>query len=236
VSSLRWFTAGQPGVDLYLLTWASGVMDALSFVRARVFTANMTGNTVVLGMSIVGPGRSRAFDSALSLFAFAMGAFIGAMFLLPRKHLDAAKDLKIGTSMEIPFALAFTVLWAIFPGNAPVWVVPVLVATAACALGIQSVAARRLKISGVVTTFITGTITTAIVSFLERNEPGAKPQKEARSSPLLLAGMLVLYILAALTGAALAIAKSPVAALDALIALLIVLFRSLMARAAERAI
>ena len=49
----------------------------------------------------------------------------------------------------------------LLPGGLQVRVT--LPATAACALGIQSVAARRLRISGVVTTFITGTLTMAAI-------------------------------------------------------------------------
>ncbi len=48
---------GQPVIDLLLLTSASGVLDALSYMRAHVFTANMTGKTIILGLAIIGPGN-----------------------------------------------------------------------------------------------------------------------------------------------------------------------------------
>jgi uncharacterized membrane protein YoaK (UPF0700 family) len=56
--------------DLLLLTWAAGAMDALSYLTSGVFTANMTGNTVVLGLAIVGPDRSRLISCLTSLAAF----------------------------------------------------------------------------------------------------------------------------------------------------------------------
>ncbi len=34
--------------DLLLLTFAAGSLDALSYLRGHAFTANMTGNTVLL--------------------------------------------------------------------------------------------------------------------------------------------------------------------------------------------
>jgi uncharacterized membrane protein YoaK (UPF0700 family) len=199
-------------------------MDALSYLRAKAFTANMTGNTVLLGLAIAGPDRSRAFHSGLAICAFAAGVFLGGVLLLRIRQPDERGDLRIGAALETPLAVAFSILWAMFPSGGPGWIAPVLVVLAACMLGIQSVAVRRLKISGVVTTFITGTITTAIVSTLEREEPGAQKDKSARSSPVLLGGLFVLYIVAALTGALLTIAKSPLAALDALLPLLTVLF------------
>ena len=212
--------------DVYLLTWASGVLDALCYLRAGVFTANMTGNTVVLGLAIVGPGRARVWDAALAILAFAVGALIGALVLLRPQRRDARRELKTGVSLELPFAAVFSVLWAFFPEIGPAWLVPALLASGAAALGIQSVAARRLKLSGVVTTFITGTITTAIVSFLERDVPGERPDREAKSSPLVLGGMVVLYAAAAMTGAALTSVARSLAPLAALLPMLAVLVRS----------
>jgi uncharacterized membrane protein YoaK (UPF0700 family) len=212
--------------DLYLLTWTSGVMDALSYVRAKVFTANMTGNAVIVGLAVAGPERSRVFDCAVAIIAFALGVLLGGIWLLRLKQPDERNYLRIGTFLELPFAIAFSVLWMLFPAGGQPWVLPVLTAIAACTLGIQSVAVRRLKILGAVTTFITGTMTTAIVSALERYDVETSVGREAKSSPLLLGGMFVLYIVAAMTGAALAVAKSPFAALDALITLLIVFLRS----------
>ncbi len=215
-------------VDLFLLTWTAGVLDALNFLRARVFIANMTGNAVLLGLAILGPERWRALEVALAVAAFGAGVLFGGIVLLRLRHPDAAKDLKIGTGLELPFAILFTVLWIVFPRSGPAWVNPALIATAGCAVGIQSVAARRLRLAGVATTFLTGTFTTAIVSFLERKEPWSRPQDVAKSSPLVLGGMFAVYVVAALTGGALTSASSPLAPIDALAPLIVVLMRSSM--------
>jgi len=212
--------------DVYLLTWTSGVLDALCYLRAGVFTANMTGNTVIFGLALAGPDRSRVLDAVLAIFAFGVGVLIAAMTLLRGGSPEGRGPLKAGTTLELSFAVAFAVLWALFPESGPTWTVPAIVASGACALGIQSVAARQLRISGVVTTFITGTITTAIVSFLERNAPGARLDPRANSSPLLLAGMVVIYVAAAMTGAGLASLSRPFAPVAAIIPILIVLVRA----------
>ncbi len=228
-------TSEQPGsppltADLFLLTWVAGVMDGLIYLRARVFSANMTGNTVLLGLGAAGADRSSLPDCALALGGFALGAFLAAIILVRLAQPDERRDLQLGMILEAPFAIAFTALWAVSPSAGPAWTVPAMILTTACAPGIQSVAVRRLHVSGVVTTFITGTITTAIVSFLERREPGARRQQEARTSPSALAAMFLLYIVAAASGAALGLAGSPLAGLDALAALLAVAVRTFAAR------
>ena len=66
---------------------------------------------------------------------------------------------------------------------------------AACALGLQSAAVRRLKISGVSTTYITGTITTAMVKLAAKGAGSLESEEEG--SPSVLLGMFTIYIFAA---------------------------------------
>src|SRR3989442_12915618 len=63
---------------LLTLTGVTGVIDAVSFLGlGRVFTANMTGNVVLLGFAVAGaPGLSIP-RSAVSLIAFLVGAGAG---------------------------------------------------------------------------------------------------------------------------------------------------------------
>ena len=225
---LKFLLEGRPAIDLLLLTWVAGSMDALSYLRTGVFTANMTGNTVVLGLGIVGPDRSHLFPCAVSILSFAAGALIAAVFLILRgRAADELRDIKAGVALEIPFATAFAVLSWLAPQPAPAWIPPLLIAAAACALGIQSVAVRRLKVSGVVTTFISGTITTAIVSFAGTEDRADAAREPRWNSPVLLAAMFVLYIAAAACGAELEFTHRLLAVLMPVFALTAVLLRSL---------
>jgi uncharacterized membrane protein YoaK (UPF0700 family) len=211
-------------LDFYLLSWVAGVMDALSYVRAKVFTANMTGNSVILGLAAAGPERARAFHCLLAILAFSLGVLLGAVLLAGRARAsDWSNELKLGLTWELPFVVAFSVLWAIFPVDGPSWSLPLLVAAAGSALGLQSVAVRQLHISGVVTTFITGTITNAITSFVRRRDQRWDNQQP---QPTLLLGLVGIYIAAAAAGGFLAVLGSPLAPLLALVALAIVLIRS----------
>ena len=72
---------------LLALTFTTGLVDAVSYLAlGRVFTANMTGNIVLLGFGIagsdglpvVGPGSIRRSAAVLTMLA---GALCGALLL-----------------------------------------------------------------------------------------------------------------------------------------------------------
>src|SRR2546422_4777341 len=67
-------------VLLLLLTWAAGNADAISYLGlGHIFTAMMTGNTVLLGLA-VGQGEAfAALRSILALGAFLAGVALGAI-------------------------------------------------------------------------------------------------------------------------------------------------------------
>jgi uncharacterized membrane protein YoaK (UPF0700 family) len=189
----------EHSIDLFLLTFAAGTLDALSYLRGHAFTANMTGNTVLLGLSIFGHDRQRLVPCAIALAGFLGGAAIAAGVLTrPVVRMDAAADLRCGLALEIPALCIFSAVWLRDPGGDAFFTPAALLASGACALGIQSVAVRRLRISGVVTTFITGTMTAAVVGVIARKQ---EPESEGAPQPLLLAAMFVTYVIAAATGA-----------------------------------
>jgi uncharacterized membrane protein YoaK (UPF0700 family) len=91
-------TAGEPGIDreslrraarslrhplaraLLVLTFTTGLVDAVSFLGlGRVFTANMTGNVVLLGFGIAGSGGLPVLAPLVSLGSFLVGAAAGGV-------------------------------------------------------------------------------------------------------------------------------------------------------------
>lgn len=202
------------------------MMDAVSYLRAGVFTANMTGNTVVLGLAIAGFERSRAVSSAVSIGAFATGALVAAA-ALPRSLRPRTRDLKLGIGMELPFVMAFALLWITTPPHRPFSFS--LIVLGGLALGIQSVAVRRMKIWGVATTFITGTITTAMMVLMARLRREAPLSEERLAHHLLLFLIFITYVFAAATGAALSSVHSVWAVIIPLGAIASVWLRSFLA-------
>ena len=60
---------------LLLLTCAAGYVDAVSYLQlGHVFTANMTGNTVLLGLSLIERNAPAAVRSGLAVGGFLAGA------------------------------------------------------------------------------------------------------------------------------------------------------------------
>src|SRR5438132_6591472 len=70
---------------LLMLTWAAGAVDAVSYLGlGRVFTAMMTGNTVLLALAISQGEMMAVVRSALALAGFSAGAVIGALMVTRR--------------------------------------------------------------------------------------------------------------------------------------------------------
>src|SRR5947209_12851488 len=63
---------------LLVMTFTTGLIDAVSYLAlGRVFTANMTGNIVLLGFGIAGSGGLPVVAPIISLVTFLLGAGVG---------------------------------------------------------------------------------------------------------------------------------------------------------------
>ena len=59
------------------LTFVTGVVDAVGFLALdRVFTGNMTGNIVILGMGVAGADELPVLGPAVALVAFTAAAWV----------------------------------------------------------------------------------------------------------------------------------------------------------------
>ena len=169
---------------LVALTAAAGWVDALSYTAlGHVFTANMTGNLVLLGLALGSVQAGGALRSAVALGGFAAGALLGSA--LTR---DAAGEwprrVTIALGVEAAALVAFAALW---PAGMRV---EVLIAASAVGMGIQSAAVRRLAVAGIATTFVTGTLT-SLMAGLAALRPAAGWARQAAVLVALLAGATV---------------------------------------------
>ncbi len=149
----------QPLVmSLAVLTLVSGIVDAVSYLGlGHVFTANMTGNIVLVGFALAGaPGFSLA-ASATALGAFVCGAVAGGRISLrvarKRSLLVTAVTLEAG----------FTVVAAVIAASVAVlgagWPRFTVIALLAFAMGIRNSVVRKMGVADMTTTVITTTIT-----------------------------------------------------------------------------
>ena len=82
---------------LLILTLVSGLVDAVSYLGlGRVFTANMTGNVVVLGFAAAGAPGFSAPATLTSLGAFLLGALCAGLLASRIIRRGAAADLAMG--------------------------------------------------------------------------------------------------------------------------------------------
>jgi uncharacterized membrane protein YoaK (UPF0700 family) len=149
----------QPLVlSLAVLTVVSGVVDAVSYLGlGHVFTANMTGNVVLVGFALAGaPGFSIA-ASVTALAAFLAGAVTGGRIGLrvhqKRSLLVTAVSLEAG----------FTVVAAIIAGSVAVlstgWPRYTVIAVLGYAMGIRNSVVRTMGVADMTTTVLTMTLT-----------------------------------------------------------------------------
>ena len=144
---------------LLALTFTTGLVDAVSYLAlGRVFTANMTGNVVLLGFGIAGSGGLPVTAPLVSLAAFLLGAGLGGVLVRRRGgHLLALVAAGLGLEASL-LGLAAILAAAIdvHPGRASGFV---LVALMACAMGARSAVVRRLAVPDLSTTVLTMTLT-----------------------------------------------------------------------------
>jgi uncharacterized membrane protein YoaK (UPF0700 family) len=229
---------------LLALTWAAGSIDAISYLGlGHVFTAMMTGNTVLLGLALAHGEIRAALRSILALIGFCIGVFIGAT-IVERESQPSEWPAAVtaALSLETAALAIFAAVYSMAGNERPAGVTELLIALSAGAMGIQSAAVRRLGVPGIATTYITGTITSLMVDLLgwlrsllsPLPTPTSVKGDSAKGAPGipweqrvgLLAGVVGLYCLGALAGGVLAIRSSPLAALLPLTALLLVVLNA----------
>ncbi len=151
-----------------VLTWAASGVDAISYLgMGHVFVANMTGNTVLLGLSL-GQGHGiAALRAIVALIAFAIGVAIGAVIVerSPRRT-DWPPAVTWAITAEFVILVGFTLVWHLPHFTPTGGLLFILIVLSAVAMGIQSAAIRHLKVPGIATTYITGTLTSMVAGFV----------------------------------------------------------------------
>ncbi|AOR37397.1 hypothetical protein BFF78_29380 [Streptomyces fodineus] len=140
-------------VVLLSLTVVSGLIDAVSYLGfGRVFTANMTGNVVVLGFAAAGAPGFSVPHTATSLGCFLLGAVTGGRLAAhvgngSRRRWTrltlAAEAALVGLSAAVAFA------WPHATGT-----IYALIAFTGYAMGLRNATVRKLGIADLTTTTV----------------------------------------------------------------------------------
>lgn len=214
--------AAERDALLLILAVASGSADGWSFTGlGHAFVANMTGNTVLCGLAVFGKGD--LLGPLISLLCYVPGTLL-ATFLTRRVPEGSRWHRAISRTLLLESA-ALAVAeasWALLqlrgalrqPAAHDPLVLPLL-GCVAFAIGMQSGAMLRLRVPGIVTTYITGTWTAMasnIVKFLSREKNKPAPERIQFEERLAMQiGVLAAYFLSAVL-IGWSIARLPIAA------------------------
>ncbi|MDH2414984.1 YoaK family protein [Nocardioides sp. CER19] len=144
---------------MLVLTFTTGINDAVGYLGLdKVFTGNMTGNVVVLGMALAGGSGLPVLGPALALVGFMAGAAVGGRTLRYAGPAWSPRTTALFASVAVVMLALAAVLFA--AGDEPARPVQVTVTTlAALAMGVQAAAARHVAVKDVTTVVVTSTIT-----------------------------------------------------------------------------
>lgn len=140
------------------LTFATGIIDAVGYLGLdRVFTANMTGNVVILGMGLAQADDLPVLGPAVALLAFLLGAAAGGRAMRGARVGWSGRSTGVFATTGTVLVVLGLVCLARRPEEGTAWgfVVTALLGTA---MGVQAAGARRLAVADVTTVVVTSTI------------------------------------------------------------------------------
>jgi uncharacterized membrane protein YoaK (UPF0700 family) len=140
------------------VTAVSGLLDAVSYLGlGHVFTANMTGNVVVLGFAAGGTPGFSVSGSLVSLLAFLAGAVLAGRREARKRPVSRHSWVRWALVAEAALLTAATVI--AFTAGHPAHLVYALIALLALAMWLRNATVRKLAIPDVTTTVLTLTLT-----------------------------------------------------------------------------
>lgn len=141
------------------LTFSTGVIDAVGYLGLdRVFTGNMTGNVVLLGMAVAGDTNLPSLRLALAVSCFMIGAAIAGRLL--RKQPGGWSGW---VSLNLLVVSIGTAGIAVYVATVDVHSSDLLASLVtgglAMVMGTQAATARHIKVAEITTVVVTSTIT-----------------------------------------------------------------------------
>lgn len=146
-------------VLMLALTFSTGVIDAVGYLGLdRVFSANMTGNVVMLGMALVGGENLPVARLALALVGFVVGALVaGRVLCSAAAGWSTRTTVLLGIDSAVVLVLSLVLLrCGVHPAD-PAG--SAITSGLAVAMGVQAATARFIAVRDVTTVVLTSTLT-----------------------------------------------------------------------------
>src|SRR5882724_11888563 len=147
---------------LLVLTAVTGLVDAVSFLSlGHVFTANMTGNIVLLAFATAHVSGLSIARSLTALLAFLVGAILGGRAMARANPDSQIRFAAQAFLLEVAFQFAASFCAIGYRGDLleDSFQPFALIALTALAMGTRNAAVRKLAIPDLTTTVLTLTIT-----------------------------------------------------------------------------
>ncbi len=144
---------------MLILTFSTGVIDAVGYLGLdHVFTGNMTGNVVLLGMAFSGSSHLPIIRPALALVFFMAGAVVAARILrkAPQGWSGKTSAVLLGVSLITGGAAVYV---GVVDVRADQFLGSATTSVLALVMGVQAATAKLLKVPEITTVVVTSTIT-----------------------------------------------------------------------------
>ncbi len=174
---------------LVALAFGAGAVDAISYLGlGKVFTANMTGNIVLLGVAVGGGEKATVVRSAISLVAFAAGVVAATLITErsgPQRSWSASAKIALG--FEAVAQAALLAGWLASSAHPGSTLKAILVGASGLAMGLQAGTVRAVSTTGISATYVTGTL----VGLIANVATGAGSRRDWARRSLVVGALLV---------------------------------------------
>ena len=154
-----------------VLAFAAGATDAFAFLQlSGVFTANMTGNLVLAGLT-----ERSGYAASIGGIIVAIVVFVVVLYAAFRASpVGSGHSRLVGVLATALVAQAAVLIgWLLLPTTKTALAIAVLIGLSTVAMACQTAVAKRIDVkSGVTTTYVTGTLTSIMSDAADR-----KPQE-----------------------------------------------------------
>ncbi len=141
------------------LTFVTGLLDAVGYLALdRVFTGNMTGNVVILGMGMAGADGLPVAGPLVALGAYVVGAAVVGRLLQQRRGGWEPVVTAVFVTSAVAMAAVGSVLTVVALDGETTLSVG-LAAVLAILMGAQAATARMLAVADITTVVVTSTLT-----------------------------------------------------------------------------
>ncbi len=195
------------GAVAVVLTFAAGFVDGFGFLTLkRVYVANMSGNSVQIGLKAAGQASGTALLDMFAVGMFLLGLVLGSAAIELGRRAGIRRIFAVAMTLEIA---GLALLMAAAPVTAPHELSgPILVgiALAALTMGLQNTSLRMAGILTTYTTHVTGTITRFsedLVTWLFGPRGDAEQRRGARRGAALSGTLWVAFVLGSFAAAGL---------------------------------